>query len=151
MIYLPHSLLFHTLVHCQPCSYKRTKESYICKTLGNGRAFSLCRKEYSLTTQGQEAMIYIMNMAKRPIKKQDFCGRKITLASLQDTRHIPGKSDVPEHNSMHCSQSQNFCSIWLSACVWNMGLFFSHPTRVPFMFSTCMQPRSLRRKFYIWM
>jgi hypothetical protein len=53
-------------------------------------------KEESLTIQGQEAMIYIMNMAKRPIKKQEFHGRKITLALLQDNRHIPGKSDVPE-------------------------------------------------------
>lgn len=113
--------------------------------------FHCTGKEESYTIQEQEAMIYIMNMAKRPIKKRDFYGRKITLALLQDTRHIPGKSDVPEYNSMYCSQSQNLCSIWLSTCVWKMGLFFSHPTRVPFMFSTCMQPRSLRTKFYIWM
>lgn len=49
------------------------------------------RRERKVSIQGQEAMIYIMNMAKRPIKKQDLDGRKITLALLQDTRHIPGK------------------------------------------------------------
>lgn len=60
------------------------------------RTFHCKGKEESLTIQGQEAAIYIMSMAKRPIKKQEFHGRKITLALLQDTRHIPGKSDVPE-------------------------------------------------------
>lgn len=65
--------------------------------------FHCTGKEESSTIQEQEAMIYIMIMAKRPIKKRDFYGRKITLALLQDTRHIPGKSDVPEYNSMYCS------------------------------------------------
>lgn len=30
---------------------------------------------------------------------------------------------------------------------WNMGFFFSEPIRVPFMFSTCMQPKGSMRDF----
>lgn len=82
------------------------------------------RKEESLSIQEQEAMIYIMNMAKRPIKKQDLDGRKITLALLQDTKHIPGKSDVLEYNSMYFSQSQNQCNIWLSYLHLEHGILF---------------------------
>lgn len=87
-----HQFCLYTYVESKACSYKGTNDDYICKTLENGEGVSICiEKEKSLTIQGQEAMIYIMNMAQRPIKNQDLDGRKITWAKFQDTRHIPGK------------------------------------------------------------
>lgn len=51
---------------------KEQMYDYICKILENGASISICiEKEKSLTVQGQETIIYIMNMAKRPMKKQD--------------------------------------------------------------------------------
>lgn len=145
----PSSVLSFIL-QSQASRYKGTNNDYICKILGNDEGVSICtEKEKSLRIQGQETVIYIMNMAKRPIKKQDLDGQKKNHIGFTPRHQAhPWKILMCQNITVCTFPRARISAIFgFPTYTWNMKFFFSDRIRVPFMFNTCMQPRVSKKDF----
>lgn len=128
-------------------SYKGTNDDYICKILENGESVSICIEKESLTIQGQEAMIYIMNMAET-YKEARLRWQKNHIGFTPRHQAHPWKILMCRNITVCTFPRARISAIFgFPTYTWNMGFFFSNPIRVSLMFSTCMQPGGSKKEF----
>lgn len=98
-------------------------------------------RKVSQFRRGQEAMIYIMNMAET-YKEARLRWQKNHIGFTPRHQAHPESSDVREYNFiMYFFPSQGSpplfrCNVGFPTYTWNMGFFFSNPIKFPL----CLTP-----------